>query len=59
MKRLETELIGVVQSPDVKEQMTRQGLEPHSATSAELAKLVRTEIENYKTAFKTAGIKIE
>jgi tripartite-type tricarboxylate transporter receptor subunit TctC len=47
MKRLETELLHVVQSPDVKEQMTRQGLEPHSATSAELAKLVRTEIENY------------
>jgi len=59
MKRLETELLHVVQSPDVKEQMTRQGLEPHSATSAELAKLVRTEIENYKTAFKTAGIKME
>jgi tripartite-type tricarboxylate transporter receptor subunit TctC len=59
MKRLETELLQVVQSPDVKEQMTRQGLEPHSATSAELAKLVRTEIENYKTAFKTAGIKME
>ncbi|MGH8621240.1 MAG: Bug family tripartite tricarboxylate transporter substrate binding protein, partial [Burkholderiales bacterium] len=59
MKRLETELLQVVQSPDVKEQMTRQGLEPHSATAAELAKLVRTEIENYKTAFKTAGIKIE
>jgi tripartite-type tricarboxylate transporter receptor subunit TctC len=59
MKRLETELLHVVQSPDVKEQMTRQGLEPHSATSAQLAKLVRAEIENYKTAFKTAGIKIE
>jgi tripartite-type tricarboxylate transporter receptor subunit TctC len=59
MKRLETELLHVVQSPDVKEQMTRQGLEPHSATSAELAKLVRAEIENYKTAFKTAGIKME
>ena len=59
MKRLETELIQVVQSPDVKDQMTRQGLEPHSASSAELAKLVRTEIEDYKRAFKTAGIKVE
>jgi len=59
MKRLETELIQVVQSPDVREQMTRQGLEPHSGTAAELAKLVRTEIENYQKAFKTAGIKME
>ncbi len=59
MKRLENELMQVVRSPDVREQMTRQGLEPHSATAAELAKLVRTEIENYKVAFKTAGIKME
>jgi tripartite-type tricarboxylate transporter receptor subunit TctC len=59
MKRLESELLQVAQSPDVREQMTRQGLEPHSATSSELAKLLKSEIENYRVAFKTAGIKIE
>jgi tripartite-type tricarboxylate transporter receptor subunit TctC len=59
MKRLETELLQVVQSPDVRDQMTRQGLEPHAATSGDLAKLVKSEIESYKKAFKTAGIKIE
>jgi tripartite-type tricarboxylate transporter receptor subunit TctC len=59
MKRLETELLAVVQSPDVKEQMTRQGLEAHSASAAELAKLVKTEIQNYQAAFKVAGIKLQ
>ena len=59
MKRLETELIGAVNSPDLRKQMMQQGLEANSATAAELGKLVRAEIENYKKAFKTAGIKIE
>jgi tripartite-type tricarboxylate transporter receptor subunit TctC len=59
MKRLEAELIAVVQSADVREQMTRQGLEAHSAPAAELAKLVNTEIVNYQAAFKVAGIKLQ
>jgi tripartite-type tricarboxylate transporter receptor subunit TctC len=59
LKRLESELTQIAQSPDMKEQMGRQGLEAHSAGSAELGKLVRTEIANYKAVFKTAGIKME
>ena len=41
------------------EQLTRQVLEASSASSAELAKLLKSEIETYKTVFKTAGIKME
>ncbi len=59
MKRLESELIAVVQSPDVKEQMTRQGLEAHSLSAAELAKLLKSEISSYQAAFKVAGIKLQ
>jgi tripartite-type tricarboxylate transporter receptor subunit TctC len=59
MKRLEAALLEVVGSPDVKEQMSRQGLEAHGASSAELAKLLKAEIENYRTAYKAAGIKVE
>ncbi|HZN26293.1 MAG TPA: tripartite tricarboxylate transporter substrate binding protein [Burkholderiales bacterium] len=58
-KRLESALLEIVQSADVREQMSRQGLEAHGASSAELARLVKTEIENYKAVFKTAGIKME
>lgn len=58
-KRLESELTQIAQSPDMKEQMSRQGLEAHSASAAQLAKLVKAEVQSYKTVFKTAGIKLE
>ena len=59
MKRLESELVRIAQSPEMKEQMSRQGLEAHSAGAAELGKLVKTEVQTYKTVFKAAGIKLE
>ena len=59
VKRLESELVQIAQSADMKEQMGRQGLDSHAAGSAELGKIVRTEIANYKSVFKTAGIKME
>jgi tripartite-type tricarboxylate transporter receptor subunit TctC len=59
MKRLETELVAVAQSADVKEQMTRQGLEAHSLPAAQLAKLLKAEIANYQASFKVAGIKLQ
>ena len=59
IKRLESELVQVAQSAEMKEQMSRQGLDAHAAGSAELAKLVKTEIANYKAVFKSANIKME
>jgi tripartite-type tricarboxylate transporter receptor subunit TctC len=59
VKRLETELMQIAQAADTKEQMGKQGLEARGAGSAELAKLLKAEIQNYKTVFKTAGIKVE
>lgn len=58
-KRLESELLQIAQSPDVKEIMDKQGLEAAAGTAADLAKLVKTEIEVYKTVFKAANIKME
>ncbi|MBI4204092.1 MAG: tripartite tricarboxylate transporter substrate binding protein [Betaproteobacteria bacterium] len=59
VKRLEAALVQIAQSPETKEQMARQGLEAYSLGAADLAKLVKAEIENYKSVFKTAGIKLE
>jgi tripartite-type tricarboxylate transporter receptor subunit TctC len=59
MKRLETELMQIAASADMKEQMSRQGLEANSASAAGLAKLVKSDIANYKAVFKSAGIKME
>lgn len=59
VKRLESSLVGVVQAPDTKELMTKQGVEPHSMGSAELAKLLKAEIQTYQSVFKAAGIKMQ
>jgi tripartite-type tricarboxylate transporter receptor subunit TctC len=59
MKRLETELVAIANAPETKDQMLKQGLEAASLGSAELGKLLKVEIENYKSVFKSAGIKIE
>jgi tripartite-type tricarboxylate transporter receptor subunit TctC len=59
VKRLEAALTEIAKSPDMKEQMQRQGMEPHNASAAQLAQLVKAEIETYRAVFKGAGIKIE
>jgi tripartite-type tricarboxylate transporter receptor subunit TctC len=59
IKRLESALVQIVQSPETKQLLTRQGVEPYSMGSAALAKLVKAEIENYKSVFKAAGIKMQ
>jgi tripartite-type tricarboxylate transporter receptor subunit TctC len=58
-KRLESELLQIAQSAELKEIMEKQGLEPAAGSSGELAGLVKTEIETYKTVFKAANIKME
>lgn len=59
VKRLESELLQIARSADMKEQMSRQGLEAHGASAAELAQLLKAEIVNYRNVFKTANIKID
>jgi len=59
VKRLESALVGIVQSPETRELMTKQGVEPQSMGSADLAKLVKAEIETYISVFKSAGIKVQ
>jgi len=59
VKRLETELLNIAQSAEMKELLLKQGLEPNAASGADLAKLVKAEIETYKAVFKAANIKME
>lgn len=58
-KRLESELLQIARSAELKELMQKQGLEPFAASAGELAKLVKAEIDTYKTVFKAANIKLE
>ena len=59
VRRLETELLAIAQSTEMKELLLKQGLEPNAASGADLARLVRAEIETYKAVFKAANIKME
>ena len=59
LKRLQTELTAIAQSPEMKEQFERNGAEPITNTPAEFTKLIKTEIEKYTKVIKAAGIKLE
>ncbi|HUP97784.1 MAG TPA: tripartite tricarboxylate transporter substrate binding protein [Usitatibacter sp.] len=59
IKRLETELVQVAKSPELKAALEKQGLEPNPAGSAELGALLRSEIDTYKTVFKAANVPVQ
>jgi tripartite-type tricarboxylate transporter receptor subunit TctC len=59
LKRLETELLQVAQSPEMKDLLEKQGLEPYANGAAQLGKLVKSEITTYQSVFKAANIKME
>jgi tripartite-type tricarboxylate transporter receptor subunit TctC len=59
IKRLETELLHVARSPEMKAALEKQGLEPNALGTAELSRVLRSEIETYKSVFKAAKIPIQ
>ena len=59
IKRLETELLQIAQSPEMKDLLEKQGLEPYANGAAALGKLVKSEITTYQSVFKAANIKME
>ena len=59
LKRLQSELTGIAQSPEMKEQFERNGAEPLTTSPAELTKLLKVEIDKYSKVIKAAGIKLE
>jgi tripartite-type tricarboxylate transporter receptor subunit TctC len=59
VKRLETELLQIARSPELKTMLEKQGLEPNPASSAELAAMLKSEIDTYKTVFKAANIPVQ
>ena len=60
VNRLHGELVKIATSSDMKEQFERNGAEPaYNASSIELERLVRTEIDKYAKVIKAANIKLE
>ena len=59
VKRLETELLNVAQSAELKEALQKQGLEPYPVGTADLSRMLKAEIDTYKTVFKAANIPVQ
>ena len=57
--KLNAELVAIVQIPDVKEQMTKQGYESAVAPPADMDSQIRAEVEKWIRSARQAGVKQE
>ena len=56
--RLYDELTKIAKSPEMKEQLEKNGADPATTTPAELTKLMKTELDKYSKVIKQANIKL-
>ena len=56
VERLSKDLIRVLQAPDIKEKLNALGVNPWPGTSAQLAELLKSDIQRYGTVIKSAGL---
>jgi tripartite-type tricarboxylate transporter receptor subunit TctC len=59
IRRLETELLEVARSAELKSVLEKQGLEAYPLGTADLSRTLRSEIETYRTVFKAANIPVQ
>jgi tripartite-type tricarboxylate transporter receptor subunit TctC len=59
LDRWNAELVKVLKSPDIREQLLQHGLEPHPGTRAELAAYIRKETETWGKVIRDANIQAD
>ena len=59
LDRLNAELVKVLNTPDIREQLLQHGLEPRPGTREELAAYIRKETETWGKVIRAANIKAE
>ncbi len=59
VRRLRVEALNVIAMPDVRQALSRQGLEPETSTPQELAARIKSETATWAQVIKEAGIKAE
>jgi tripartite-type tricarboxylate transporter receptor subunit TctC len=57
--RLDGELATAVNAPDVRERFAALGVEPHSRSSEEMSRYLKSEIEKYGRIVRAIGLKID
>jgi tripartite-type tricarboxylate transporter receptor subunit TctC len=59
INRLHTELVKILQSPEVRERLAAEGAEVQTTTPEELAAFVRAEIRKWGAVVKASGAKVD
>lgn len=59
LSRLHGEIVKVVQLPDVKDALAKQGAEPTSSTPEQFAAYIASELAKWARVVKAAGVKID
>jgi tripartite-type tricarboxylate transporter receptor subunit TctC len=59
VKKLYDELTAIAKSAEMKTQFERNGADPVTTTQAELAKLMKAELEKYSKVIKAAGVQLK
>lgn len=59
VKKLYAELTAIANAPEMKGQFERNGADPVTTTPAELAKLMKSELDKYTKVIKAAGVQLK
>ena len=59
IQRLNAEVVGVLNEPEVKERFKQQGIDPDPGTPAQLAAYIKSEVARFDSLIKTIGLKVE
>ena len=57
--RLNTEVIGILNEPEVRERLKQQAIDPDPGTPAQLAAYIKSEVARFDNLIKTIGLKAE
>lgn len=59
IQRLNTDIVGIIHSPDVKELLLKQGAESYATTPEEFAKVVQRDVAKWAKVVKSSGARAD
>jgi tripartite-type tricarboxylate transporter receptor subunit TctC len=59
VRRLNSEIVAVLKSPEVRDRLASQGVDPSPSTPEELGRLMVTDLERWAKVVQRAGIRLE
>lgn len=59
IQRLNNEVVGILNEPEVKERLKQQGIDPDPGTPAQLAAHIKSEVARFDSLIKAIGLTVE